>query len=62
METYRRGHNGPDSKSGIRQRIVGSNPTASANKNEYLLGTLFYCWWDKNPWVRPTFDGPTLID
>ena len=30
MEAYRSGHNGPDSKSGIRQRIVGSNPTASA--------------------------------
>ena len=32
MEAYRSGHNGPDSKSGIRQRIVGSNPTASAKK------------------------------
>ena len=31
-EVYRSGHNGPDSKSGIRQRIVGSNPTASAMK------------------------------
>ena len=32
MEVYRSGHNGPDSKSGIRQRIVGSNPTASAKQ------------------------------
>ena len=32
MEAYRSGHNGPDSKSGIRQRIVGSNPTASAKR------------------------------
>ena len=32
MEVYRSGHNGPDSKSGIQQCIVGSNPTASANK------------------------------
>ena len=30
MEVYRSGHNGPDSKSGIQQCIVGSNPTASA--------------------------------
>ena len=30
MEAYRSGHNGPDSKSGRRQRLVGSNPTASA--------------------------------
>ena len=32
MEAYRSGHNGPDSKSGIPQGIVGSNPTASAKK------------------------------
>ena len=37
METYRRGHNGPDSKSGIQQCIVGSNPTLSA-KN-FLIWT-----------------------
>ena len=30
LEVYLSGHNGPDSKSGIRQRIVGSNPTLSA--------------------------------
>ena len=30
MEAYRSGHNGPDSKSGRRQRLVGSNPTRSA--------------------------------
>ena len=30
MERYRSGHNGPDSKSGVRQRTVGSNPTRSA--------------------------------
>ena len=50
MEVYRRGHNGPDSKSGIRQRIVGSNPTASATKNEHRL-MLFFCAFalDKNP-------------
>ena len=29
-EEYRSGHNGPDSKSGRRQRLVGSNPTSSA--------------------------------
>ena len=27
---YRSGHNGPDSKSGSPQGLVGSNPTASA--------------------------------
>ena len=32
MEAYRSGYNGLDSKSSIRQRIVGSNPTASATK------------------------------
>ena len=31
LERYRSGHNGPDSKSGVRQRTVGSNPTRSAN-------------------------------
>ena len=30
VERYRSGHNGPDSKSGIQQCIVGSNPTLSA--------------------------------
>ena len=30
-EAYRSGHNGTDSKSVVRQRTVGSNPTASAN-------------------------------
>ena len=37
MEVYRSGHNGPDSKSGIRQRIVGSNPTASAKKERAFV-------------------------
>ena len=43
VEVYRSGHNGPDSKSGIRQRIVGSNPTASANKPppEYRVEVYF---------------------
>lgn len=31
-EAYRSGHNGTDSKSVVRQRTVGSNPTASAKK------------------------------
>ena len=30
METYRSGHNEPDSKSGSPQGLVGSNPTVSA--------------------------------
>ena len=30
METYRSGHNGPDSKSGSLKGLVGSNPTVSA--------------------------------
>ena len=41
MEAYRSGHNGPDSKSGIRQRIVGSNPTASAKTSRTALAVLF---------------------
>ena len=32
METYRRGHNGADSKSVCGQPHVGSNPSCSANK------------------------------
>ena len=36
MEWYRSGHNGPDSKSGRRQRLVGSNPTHSALVGETL--------------------------
>ena len=31
-EAYRSGHNGPDSKSGRPQGLVGSNPTAFAKK------------------------------
>ena len=31
-EAYRSGHNGPDSKSGSLHGLVGSNPTASANR------------------------------
>ena len=42
---YRRGHNGPDSKSGIRQRIVGSNPTASAKIIGYLLVAFCFARW-----------------
>ena len=30
VEEYRSGHNGPDSKSGSPQGLVGSNPTSSA--------------------------------
>ena len=41
MEVYRSGHNGPDSKSGIRQRIVGSNPTASAKTAKNVIKTTF---------------------
>ena len=48
MEVYRSGHNGPDSKSGIRQRIVGSNPTASANKKGVLLHSFFIARWGSN--------------
>ncbi len=31
VEAYRSGHNGPDSKSGSPQGLVGSNPTASVS-------------------------------
>ena len=63
MEVYRSGHNGPDSKSGIRQRIVGSNPTASAIKNlkrtKFVLGFLL-CKKDRdsNGWVATTLKLP----
>ena len=53
METYRSGHNEPDSKSGSPQGLVGSNPTVSATKALKTLrfqgfslafcGALF-CW------------------
>ena len=33
METYRSGHNEPDSKSGSPQGLVGSNPTVSARRS-----------------------------
>ena len=45
MEVYRSGHNGPDSKSGIPQGIVGSNPTASANKPLSLIGGRGFAMW-----------------
>ena len=32
-ERYRSGHNGPDSKSGSPQGLVGSNPTRSAKRD-----------------------------
>ena len=41
METYRRGHNGPDSKSGIQQCIVGSNPTVSAKQKTDFFSRFF---------------------
>ena len=37
LEEYRSGHNGPDSKSGRRQRLVGSNPTSSAKNPLKML-------------------------
>ena len=43
-EEYRSGHNEPDSKSGVRQRTVGSNPTSSAKiKAPRLASELFVC-------------------
>ena len=42
METYRRGHNGPDSKSGIQQCIVGSNPTVSAKIKKTKKNFVFF--------------------
>ena len=41
LETYRSGHNGPDSKSGSPQGLVGSNPTASARKTGLLRQASF---------------------
>ena len=49
LERYRSGHNGPDSKSGIQQCIVGSNPTLSAKMNptepikRLKFGFIFLC-------------------
>ena len=34
-ERYRSGHNGPDSKSGSPQGLVGSNPTRSAKSTQF---------------------------
>ncbi len=48
METYRSGHNEPDSKSGSPQGLVGSNPTVSATPERSPLcsGLFFVC--DRN--------------
>ena len=45
LEEYRSGHNGPDSKSGRRQRLVGSNPTSSAKNPLKMLNFqgIFLC-------------------
>ena len=40
-EVYRRGHNGPDSKSGSTQVLVGSNPTASAKNVSGTTGARY---------------------
>lgn len=40
-ERYRSGHNGPDSKSGSPQGLVGSNPTRSAKTTLFAQGCLF---------------------
>ena len=42
MEAYRSGHNGTDSKSVVPHGTVGSNPTASANKNRTFVYQKFY--------------------
>ena len=47
MEAYRSGHNEPDSKSGVPQGTVGSNPTASANAS-VLMG---FEDFTSNPWT-----------
>ena len=45
-EVYRSGHNGPDSKSGSPQGLVGSNPTASANeKSSHIKAFALYDWF-----------------
>ncbi len=42
METYRRGHNGADSKSVCGQPHVGSNPTVSAINQDTHWGVLIF--------------------
>ena len=42
VEVYRSGHNGPDSKSGDGQPSVGSNPTASAQKDSPRKGAVLF--------------------
>ena len=54
-ERYRSGHNGPDSKSGSPQGLVGSNPTRSAKQRRHPLGCLLcfvYVSEMKNPAFR----------
>ena len=41
LEVYRSGHNGPDSKSGSPQGLVGSNPTASAISKATICCVIF---------------------
>ena len=61
-EVYRSGHNGPDSKSGIRQRIVGSNPTASAKIRSHLLGGLLFCTVGSNSSALASTEGSLAAD
>ena len=46
MERYRSGHNGPDSKSGVGQPTVGSNPTRSAKLIGSAIGTPYWFVWN----------------
>ena len=41
-DRYRSGHNGPDSKSGSPQGLVGSNPTRSARKRQVSRETCLF--------------------
>ena len=48
MDRYRSGHNGPDSKSGSPHGLVGSNPTLSATKPQFLKESCGFSFFSNN--------------
>ena len=62
METYRSGYNGTDSKSVVRQRTVGSNPTVSAINGHPCDVRFIVEWCGENPPGAPANDRLSLTD
>ena len=45
MESYRSGHNEPDSKSGSPKGLEGSNPSLSVIIKTVPFGAVFFVYW-----------------